>query len=113
MNVSDETVKQLSTLFKMLADESRLKIVLALVQQGRMHVKALGDIVKQTQPAVSHHLTLMRIARVVDYDRVGKNNYYYLASDQILLLIQRFFNDAGNDSLTVECEDFDLAFKAK
>ena len=41
MHVSDEMVKKLTAVFKLLADKSRLKIVLALAEEGEMHVSAL------------------------------------------------------------------------
>jgi len=47
----------------MLADKSRLQIVLALARDSELHVSALCDLLGQSQPAVSHHLTLMRYGR--------------------------------------------------
>jgi DNA-binding transcriptional ArsR family regulator len=80
IKVADATLLRLKDVFKMLADESRLKMVLALAQDGEMHVTALGKLVRQSQPAVSHHLTLMRMSGLVGFRREGKHNYYYLAA---------------------------------
>jgi ArsR family transcriptional regulator len=109
LRVSDDTIHDLTAVFKLLADRSRLKIVVALAQMGPMHVSALCELLNQTQPAVSHHLTLMRIVGLVGYDRNGKHNYYYLASDYLGDLIEQFFSDLGGP-LRLESEDFSLTY---
>src|SRR5262249_39113347 len=54
IKVSEVTLHRLTDVFKLLADKSRLKIVLALAQDGELHVSALCDLLDQSQPAVSH-----------------------------------------------------------
>jgi ArsR family transcriptional regulator len=109
IDVPDSVIKDLSDVFRMLSDKSRLKIVLALLQEGKLHVTALKDLVNQTQPAVSHHLTLMRANRVVDYDRSGKHNYYYLASGYLADLLRRFFEAVGTSSLKLDGSSLDFS----
>ena len=109
LKVSDATIRDLTSVFKLLADKSRLKIVLALAQLGPMHVSALCDLLGQTQPAVSHHLTLMRIVGLVGYDRNGKHNFYYLASDYLRDLFEQFFADQGGRP-TLEFDEFTLTY---
>src|SRR5262249_31382080 len=99
--------------FKLLADKSRLKIVLALAQDGKLHVSALCALLDQSQPAVSHHLTLMRMVGLVGYDRSGKHNYYYLASDHLRELFEQFFADTDNAPRVLHSDDLALAFKDK
>jgi ArsR family transcriptional regulator len=110
IKVSDGTIHDLTSVFKLLADKSRLKIVLALAQQGPMHVSALCKLLGQTQPAVSHHLTLMRIVGLVNYDRNGKHNFYYLASDYLRDLFEQFFADVGGPQQALEFDEFRLAY---
>jgi ArsR family transcriptional regulator len=109
LKVSNATIHDLTAVFKLLADKSRLKIVLALAQLGPMHVSALCDLLGQTQPAVSHHLTLMRIVGLVGYDRNGKHNFYYLASDYLRDLFEQFFADQGGRP-TLEFDEFTLTY---
>lgn len=111
--VSEDTISDLSSVFKLLSDRSRLRIVLALAHNGKMHVSALCQMLGQTQPAVSHHLTLMRIVGLVGYDRNGKHNYYYLASDFVRDLLERFFGEAGNSKKTLELDEFTLSFSRR
>jgi ArsR family transcriptional regulator len=66
-------------LFKLLADATRLRILHFLVQQDELHVRALCDLLGQSQPAVSHHLSLLRAAGLIESRRQGKHNFYRLA----------------------------------
>jgi ArsR family transcriptional regulator, arsenate/arsenite/antimonite-responsive transcriptional repressor len=111
--VSADTLNRMTAVFKLLADPSRLKIVLALAQDGEMHVSALCDMLGQSQPAVSHHLTLMRMVGLVGFRRDGKHNYYHLASAHVRDLLEQFFADAGNGQKAIHLDDFTLSFRRK
>src|SRR5262245_41315400 len=69
--------KQASILLKNVSDPTRLKIVL-LLAEGERHVGAICEAVDQKQPAVSHHLALLRFGGMVTPRRQGKNNIYGL-----------------------------------
>ena len=110
----------MTAVFKLLSDPSRLKIVLALAEYGELHVSALCDMLcqcepsmKYSQPAVSHHLTLMRMIGLVGFRRDGKHNYYHLVSSHVCELLEQFFADSGNGQKAIHCEDFVLTFKRK
>ncbi len=113
VNVSDATLQRLKDVFKMLADQHRLKIVLALAQDGELNVTALCRLVKQSQPAVSHHLTLMRMVGLVGYRRDGKHNFYYLASSYVRDLLEEFFAGSGNGQKALQFEEFALTYKRR
>lgn len=113
IKVSDSTIHRLTDVFKLLADKSRLKIVLALARDGELHVSALCDLLGQSQPAVSHHLTLMRMIGLVGFRRDGKHNFYHLASSHVRDLLEQFFADSGNGHKQLQFEDFALTFKRK
>jgi DNA-binding transcriptional ArsR family regulator len=111
--VSNETIRRLSDVFKLLADEHRLKILLALAQGGEMNVSAICKLLDQSQPAVSHHLSLMRARELVGYRRDGKHNYYHVHSSLIRDLLEQFFADSGNSPKQLQFEEFTLAYKRK
>jgi ArsR family transcriptional regulator len=113
VKVADGIINDLTAVFKLLADRNRLKIVLALAEEGRMHVTALCDLLDQSQPAVSHHLTLMRMVGLVSFDRDGKHNFYYLASDYIRDLFEQFFANAGNSRQALELDTFALTYSRR
>jgi DNA-binding transcriptional ArsR family regulator len=66
-----------SVLLKHVSDPTRLQIILML-SEGERHVGGLCEPMAMSQPAVSHHLALLRHGRVVAQRRQGKNNFYTL-----------------------------------
>ena len=113
LKVGERTIQDLAELFKQLADKSRLKILLALAQDGELHVSALCGLLAQSQPAVSHHLNLLRGRRLVAYRRDGKHNFYRIDSALVRGLLQQFFDDTGNGHKQIQFEDFCVSFKLK
>ena len=111
--VSDATLLRLKDVFKMLADEHRLKIVLALARDRELNVTALCRLVRQSQPAVSHHLTLMRMIGLVGFRRDGKHNFYYLASGYVRDLLDEFFANSGNGQKALHFEELGLTYKRR
>ena len=70
----DKTI-ELAEMFKMLGDPSRLRIVIATLEGPR----PVGDIAQSLDLSVSlvsHHLRLLRAARLVTADRRGKQIFY-------------------------------------
>jgi DNA-binding transcriptional ArsR family regulator len=64
-------------LLKQVSDATRLKVILMLAE-GEKHVGALCSELNQSQPAVSHHLALLRHGGIIAPRRQGKNNFYGL-----------------------------------
>lgn len=77
---SEQRLKQAqraSILLKQVSDPTRLQVVLMLAE-GEKHVGALCEQLSQSQPAVSHHLALLRHGGIIAPRRQGKNNFYGL-----------------------------------
>lgn len=66
-----------AVLLKQVSDPTRLQVVL-LLATGEKHVGALCSELGQGQPAVSHHLALLRHGSIIAPRRQGKNNFYSL-----------------------------------
>jgi DNA-binding transcriptional ArsR family regulator len=113
VKVADHTIYRLAEIFKLMADKSRLKVLIALANEGELHVSALCELLGQSQPAVSHHLTLMRMTGLVGYRRDGKHNYYHLQSGIIRDLLDQCFGESGAGSKQLQFEDFSLSYKRK
>ena len=111
--VADSTLEALTEVFQMLGDKSRLKILMTLARDGEMHVSALCQLLGQSQPAVSHHLTLLRMNKLVHYRRDGKHNFYCIETCRVCNLLEQFFDDSGNGHRQLEFDDFSLAFKSR
>ena len=72
-----QQARRASILLKHVSDPTRLQVILILAE-GERHVGALCDSLSQSQPAVSHHLALLRHGGIIAPRRQGKNNFYSL-----------------------------------
>lgn len=70
-----------AALFKALADETRLKMLVTLAcSDGEVCVCEFTDTLPLNQPTVSHHLRILRDAKLVSCERRGTWVYYSLAA---------------------------------
>ncbi len=69
--------RRASILLKHVSDPTRLQVIMILAD-GEKHVGALCAQLSQSQPAVSHHLALLRHGGIIAPRRQGKNNFYSL-----------------------------------
>jgi DNA-binding transcriptional ArsR family regulator len=73
---------------KTTADPTRIRILLSL-SKGEKSVQAVVTELKTEQPAISHHLALLRMSKLVVPRREGSRNLYKLTplgSDHVLTL---------------------------
>ena len=82
----EEEFFDLSELFKMLGDSTRVKILYAL-SQGEMCVCDIVELLDVTQSAVSHQLRLLKQARLVKYRRNGKSTIYSISDDHVYTIL--------------------------
>jgi ArsR family transcriptional regulator len=108
LEVSDELVESLVKLFKLLSDETRLRILYFLTQREELHVRALCDLLNESQPAVSHHLALLRAAGLIGRRREGKHNFYGLKRRQFSRMLDMLFASMPEGSSRIRLEDYML-----
>ena len=109
-SATDRFAGELVNLFKLLSDETRLKILLVLSQSQEMHVRALCELLEQSQPAVSHHLALLRDAGLIDRRREGKHNFYYLVPGKFEHLLDLVFAGADKSERQLRFKDYVLSY---
>lgn len=66
-----------------LGDQTRQHIVMVLLESEQVGLR-VGEITKRThlsRPAVSHHLRILKDAKIISMSRVGTMNFYYMSSD--------------------------------
>jgi ArsR family transcriptional regulator len=78
----DAELQKTAELFKVLSDPSRLKIINALIL-SEMCVCDIAALTDMTQPAISHHLKVLRQTQLVKYRREGKVVYYSLDDEHV------------------------------
>jgi DNA-binding transcriptional ArsR family regulator len=84
---TDEQIVELAVeVFTMLADATRVRIVLAL-QDGELSVNKLAELAGKSPTAVSQHLAKLRLARIVATRHEGNRVYYRLANEHASRLV--------------------------
>lgn len=81
-----DQLEMVAELFHLLGERSRLGIVLACLD----HPLPVGEIAARldlSQSLVSHHLRLLRAARILRAERRGKKVYYAAADDHIRTVV--------------------------
>jgi ArsR family transcriptional regulator len=99
--ITDRAVRDLSELFRGLADRSRLHILFLLARHGELCVTRIGEELGQSQPAVSHHLSQLKKAGLIEYRRDGKFNFYRLLPGGLDGLVAGLFPDGADPRLRV------------
>lgn len=83
----DITLYNLSDLFKIFGDATRMKILFAL-DGGELCVCDIASIIGMTKSAVSHQLKILRQNKLITYRKSGKNVIYSLADDHVKSIIE-------------------------
>ena len=107
--VSDQAVRDLAQVFKLLSDETRLRILLYLAQSGELHVTDLCSKLEQSQPAVSHHLALLRVSSLIESRREGKHNFYSVRTDTFGDMLVSLFSATGPMPKKIQFQKFTLS----
>ena len=71
-------VRRVAELLKQVSDPTRLQVLILLNERERNVTELCSDLGTQSQPAVSHHLALLRHGRLIEPRRSGKHNFYAL-----------------------------------
>ena len=80
----------LANLYKMFADNTRVKILWALSRED-MCVCDLAVLLGMTKSAISHQLKSLRLANLVRFRRQGKVVYYSLADSHVEDIFEKGF----------------------
>ena len=82
-----DTIVNMAETFKVLGDQTRLKIVLALSKQ-ELCVLDIASALNITESAISHQLRLLKALRLVKQRKDGKMVFYSLDDEHIDDLIR-------------------------
>src|SRR5829696_10088211 len=85
-HADDQLVELAVEIFKMLADATRVRIVLAL-RDCELSVNKLATVVGKSPAAVSQHLAKLRLARMVATRHEGTKVFYRLENEHASQLV--------------------------
>ncbi len=103
LSINDDQAFELAEMFRLMGDASRLKIVLVCLDKPR----CVSDIATTTQLSpslVSHHLRLLRAARMLKSERQGKQVFYVAADHHVRRVIADMVAHVGENP---DVQDFD------
>ena len=84
--LEEKQLSAVSEFFKVLGDETRMKIINALSHE--LCVSDIAAALGMTQSAVSHQLKLLRMANQVKARREGKSIYYSLDDQHVIDILE-------------------------
>lgn len=76
-------------LFKVLGDETRLKIAFALCEEDELCVCDVANIIGSSMATASHHLRTLKQLGLAKYRKEGKLAFYSLEDDRVRQLINQ------------------------
>jgi DNA-binding transcriptional ArsR family regulator len=82
----EDRLKRIRTVFAMLADRQRLKIVLGLTAADELCVGEVAHMLRVSVSVASHHLRKMRDVGVLEDREAGKLAYYSLRQRSVAKL---------------------------
>lgn len=94
----DETLFNLSELYKVFGDSTRIKILYVLLE-SEMCVCDIAKILNTTSSAVSHQLRILKQFGLIAYRKSGKSVFYSLADNHVRTIINQ-----GIEHITEEDE---------
>jgi len=80
--LDDDKIIDISELFKIFGDSTRIKIINILLND-ELCVGEIAERINATQSAVSHQLRILKSSKLVKYKKVGNTIYYSLDDDHI------------------------------
>lgn len=84
----ENTLIDLSELFKIFGDSTRIKILFTLLQ-GERSVNQIAADLNMTQSAISHQLRILKTSRLIKSERDGKLSIYSLADSHVTSILNQ------------------------
>lgn len=80
--VGEDLIVELAETFRLMSDPTRLRIILACLDDPAS-VGEMADRLGISASLVSHHLRLLRAARLLQADRRGRQVFYVVGDEHI------------------------------
>ena len=86
--IPEKELAELSDLFKVLGDPTRIRILWALFNK-ELCVYEIATLLDMSQSAISHQLKTLKQAKLVKYRRDGKTRYYSLDDNHVYTIFNQ------------------------
>jgi len=99
ITIDAQACERAAAIFRALGDPQRLRLLLLLEASERC-VSEVCELLKESMPAISQRLRLLKSERIVRSRRDGKHVYYALADEHISRLVTNGVMHAMEDTST-------------
>jgi DNA-binding transcriptional ArsR family regulator len=82
-----QNIEGMVKMFKVLADETRMKIAFVLCEEDELCVCDVANIIGSSLATASHHLRTLKQLGLAKYRKEGKLVFYSLEDDHVLQLV--------------------------
>ncbi len=86
--MSENVLYDLAELFKVFGDPTRIRLLVALLDNEELSVTDLAETLGMTQSAISHQLRTLKQSKLVKARRDGKSVYYSLDDEHVRSIIE-------------------------
>lgn len=101
--IGEDQVVELAEMFRLMSDPTRLKIILACLDSPAA-VGEMADRLGISASLVSHHLRLLRAARLLQADRRGRQVFYKVGDQHIRSMLTDMVDHVSEDDSDAEVE---------
>jgi ArsR family transcriptional regulator len=84
--LNDDQIYELAEMFRLMSDPSRLSIILSCLSE-KVSVGDMAQRLRLSPSLVSHHLRLLRAARLLQADRQGRQVFYQVTDEHVLRML--------------------------
>ena len=85
--IDNDQITELAEMFNLLGEPSRLKIILACLDEEQS-VSSIKEKAGLSQSLASHHLRLLKAARLMKSRKEGKQVFYSVADEHIACVLK-------------------------
>jgi hypothetical protein len=110
--MSDSDLATLLAFFKVMANESRLRIVGLLAERERS-VQELAELLELKEPTVSHHLAALKALGLVSARPEGVTHWHALKLETLTALNRGLLDQAGGVAVSREVHEHHGGWEAK
>jgi ArsR family transcriptional regulator, lead/cadmium/zinc/bismuth-responsive transcriptional repressor len=87
-SLNNQDFERMTKMFKVLADETRMKIAYALCQEEELCVCDVANIIGSSMATASHHLRTLKKLGLANCRKEGKLAFYSLEDEHVRQFIQ-------------------------
>lgn len=86
-NLDPEKLERVAFILKTIAHPLRISIISLLVNNEKLCVNEICELLNSEQSLTSHHLSNMKLSGILGSIREGKNIYYFLKLNEVITVI--------------------------